>query len=265
MAVEYAWRGLLGVLTPQANTTVEPEFAILLPPGIAMINARMVSAAPTMDERLRDYFRNLASAAAQFANAPLGAIAIACTGASYLATYEQEGALIEALEAERQVPVVTSGRAVLQALWALQARRIALVSPYPPGLTAASVDYWRAGGMEVTRVIEVAPGTRSFHPIYTLPASSARDALDALDGDPTPNFDAVVLLGTGMPTLQPILEKSRASGVPVLSCMLATAWRSVCMLDGVSPASANLLAWIETPEWARRLHPRTRQSPAPSE
>jgi maleate cis-trans isomerase len=43
MTVEYAPHGLIGVLTPQANTTVEPEFWIMLPPGIALINARMMS------------------------------------------------------------------------------------------------------------------------------------------------------------------------------------------------------------------------------
>jgi maleate isomerase len=43
MPVEYAPKGLIGVFTPQANTTVEPEMAILTPPGHAFINARMTS------------------------------------------------------------------------------------------------------------------------------------------------------------------------------------------------------------------------------
>ena len=30
MKVEYAPKGLIGLLTPQANTTVEPEFSILI-------------------------------------------------------------------------------------------------------------------------------------------------------------------------------------------------------------------------------------------
>lgn len=255
MTVEYGWRGLVGVLTPQANTTVEPEFGILFPPGVATINARMVSHADTMDGRLRDYVRDLVPAASQFANAPVNVLAVACTGASYLATYAREGGIVAALEAARGVPVVTSGRAVLDALRAVSARRIALVSPYPADLTAASVRYWRDGGMEIARVVEV-QAQAGFHPIYAMPASSARAALDGLDAEP--GLDAVVMLGTGMPTLRPILEKPRVGGAPVISCMLATAWRAALVLDGAPPDAASLHAWVDTPEWADRLRTRLR-------
>ncbi len=250
MSVEYGRRGLVGVLTPQGNTTVEPEFRILFPPGVAAINARMVSRADTMDGRLRDYFRNLAATAAQFGDAPVDVLAVACTGASYLATYASEGEIVAALEAARRVPVVTSGRAVMDALRSLAARRVALVSPYPADLTAASVRYWRDGGLEIVRVVE-AQAQAGFHPIYAMPASSAQAALDALDGEA--GLDAVVMLGTGMPTLRPILEKPRVGGAPVLSCILATAWRTALVLDGAPPDAASLLAWVDTPEWADRL------------
>ena len=180
-------------------------------------------------------------------------IAVACTGASYLATYEREGAIVEALEAARGVPVVTSGRAVMEALRALGARRIGLVSPYPAALTAASVRYWEAGGMMVARVVEVA-AEAGFHPIYTLGAHRAGAALEALEGER--GLEAVVMLGTGMPTLQPILERPRVGGAPVISCMLATAWRTVLALDGGAPDATGLLAWIERPEWAGRLQAR---------
>ena len=41
--LEYSKNGLVGVLTPQANTTVEPEFRVLWPKNVGMINARMIS------------------------------------------------------------------------------------------------------------------------------------------------------------------------------------------------------------------------------
>ena len=90
MAVEYAPKGLIGVLTPQANTTVEPEFWIMLPPGVAMINARMTSDKSSLEARLVDYFDQMDRAVEQFANAPIGAIALGTTGASYLAGIARE-------------------------------------------------------------------------------------------------------------------------------------------------------------------------------
>jgi maleate isomerase len=77
-------------------------------------------------------------AIAQFANAPIGAVAFACTGASYLQGVERERAAVEAIEAEKNISIVTAGRAVAEALQRLEARKIGLVSPYPPNLTEAS-------------------------------------------------------------------------------------------------------------------------------
>ncbi len=90
MTLEYAPRGLVGMLTPQANTTVEPEFNILWPRGVAMINARLMSGKASMTDRLVDYFDNYGASLKQFANAPVGVVAAACTGASYLAGRERE-------------------------------------------------------------------------------------------------------------------------------------------------------------------------------
>ena len=255
MSVEYGRRGLVGVLTPQANTTVEPEMAILLPPGVASINARMVSRAPDMQARLNEYFDRLGEWPAQFANAPVDVVAAACTGASYLVGAEREQALVQAVSARIGKPVVTSGLAVVAALRALEARRVALVSPYPRALTEVSVAYWGAFGIKAVQVVEVGAPDSAFHPIYAMPAADARAALDGLEE--ADGLDAVVMLGTGMPTLRAIHDKPRVAGAPVLSCMLATAWRSVLAITDEPPTRANLLAWIDQPEWAARLNRQT--------
>jgi len=251
VSVEYARRGLIGALTPQANTTVEPEFNILWPSGVAMINGRLMSGKPTLESRLIDYFNQLDAALAQFANAPVQAIALACTGASYLAGAEAERQAIEALSRKAGVPFITAGRSVQMALEALGARRIALVSPYPPSLTETSIVYWNALGFEVVSVVHVGTVGEHFHPIYSIRADGALDGLDRLDDAP---FDAVVMLGTGMPTLQPILERPRVRGAPVMSCMLTLGWAAAETVTKGSGDAASLLSWIDGSHWRARLY-----------
>jgi maleate cis-trans isomerase len=253
MAVEYAPRGLLGVLTPQANTTVEPELAALLPPGTAMLNARMTSAKPTIIARLLDYLASLEAWSDQFANAPIGAIAFACTGASYFAGVAEEDAAVARITAARGVPFVTAGHAVRDAFRALGARRIGLVSPYPQDLTEAGVAYFTALGFEVVRVSGSVLQDGVFHPIYAMSGEGAHQALLALD---PAGLDAIAMLGTGMPTLLPIRRTPFHGGVPVLSCMLALAWRSQCALDGAPPTRDNLLAWVRGEGWGARYEAR---------
>ena len=253
--LEYAPRGLIGTLTPQANTTVEPEFAILWPPGYAMLNARLTSTAPSIMARLEDYWATTEAALDQFANAPLSAVAYGCTGASYLAGKDEEDSLVARIEDARGYPFITSARAVTDALKALGAVEIGLVSPYPPDLTEASIDYWRSRGFVVVETSSAFDAQSAFHPIYTLSASSASGALAHLRNKPV---DAIVMLGTGMPTLAPIAESAGWDGPPVMSCMLCLAWRTVESIEGRTPSADTISTWISGAGWSDRLAARPR-------
>ena len=109
------------------------------------------------------------------------------------------------------------------------------------GLTEASGAYWRACGLEVAAVTGAEQPPGAFHPIYAMSAATAEEALAAM---PAEGLDAVVMLGTGMPTLAPILAHPHRGRAPVLSCMLALAWRSVTALEGRAPDAASLEGWI---------------------
>jgi maleate isomerase len=108
MSLEYAPRGLVGLLVPQANTTVEAEFGILMPPGVTFISARLTSPQAGIADRMRDYIASLDTTIAQFANAPLGALALAVTGASYYTGATEEDTAVARLEDRLGVPVVTA-------------------------------------------------------------------------------------------------------------------------------------------------------------
>ena len=102
--LEYAKRGLVGVLTPQANTTVEPEFRVLWPAGVTMINARLTSNKKQMEGRLVDYTNPIEKTLERFSNAPLQAVAFSCTGASYLIGQKKETQICERI---KKIKVIT--------------------------------------------------------------------------------------------------------------------------------------------------------------
>jgi maleate cis-trans isomerase len=253
VSLAYAPRGLIGVLTPQANTTVEPEFWIMLPPGVAMINARMVSPKDQLEARLADYLENLDAAIAQFANAPLGAIAIATTGTSYIAGAAREQELVDRITRQTGIPFISTGQAVVRALRTLGARTIGLVSPYPESLTQMSAAYWADQGFAIGGIVRIGTRVDTFHPIYSISAANAQAGVQELEGK---KLDAIVLLGTGMPTLGAVVGQAHEASPLLLSCMLCLGWAAINAVTGQGAEQRALLQFMRGEEWGARLRAR---------
>ena len=75
----YGRFGTLGIATPQANPTAEPEFRALLPRGVSCATVRMHSNIDAPDQRLLAYFQELGSTLSRFDTLALSAIGVACT------------------------------------------------------------------------------------------------------------------------------------------------------------------------------------------
>ena len=246
----------MGLLTPQANTTVEAEVQMLLPAGMGLVNGRLVSHESELEDRLKDYFANLDTHIAQFGDAPLGVIGLAVTGASYFMGLDKEAALLQKLSLSRGVPVISAGWAVRQALKVLNAKRIALVSPYPHSLLLHSKAYWTSDGFEVLDVSQVAKSTDGVskpdtsHPVYSLGSQEVIQSLQNLNGT---EADVVVLLGTGLPTLRCFLEAPQILRKPVISCNMALAWCCANAIHRVPDAKQSLLSWLDGASWKQRF------------
>lgn len=260
MSAFYAPQGLVGLLVPQANTTVEPECSLLWPPGVAMLVARMTSAGATIEARLADYHEALEEHARQFADAPVGVLAVGVTGASYVVGPEAEDRRLAAWTGRLGRPVTNAACALVAALHALGARRVALVSPYPESLTRLSAAYWQARGFELVRVrrLESPPGPG--HPVYRLDGAAAGSVLTELADA---GADAVILLGTGMPTLTTLASQPRVAGAAVLSSTLALAWHALECLQGRqhAPSPATLQDMLSARAWRHRLDERLGHRP----
>jgi maleate isomerase len=143
------------------------------------------------------------------------------------------------------VPVFTAGTAVVAAMRALGARRIGLVSPYPEKLDAACGPYWESFGLTVAAKAKAPAEGAAFHPIYAMAGAGCLTALESLrDAD----VDAIILLGTGMPTLGPMLAVAGRAGPPAISCNVALAWAATD-----SAQAGTLPGWIDGTVWGARL------------
>lgn len=124
-----------------------------------------------------------------------------------------------------------------RSLAALGARRIALVSPYPEGLSQAGYAYWRAAGIELATIVRVDERLSDTHAIYEL---TSADALTALREVSRASVDALVAAGTGMPTLAALRTLRTEVNVAALSSNLCLAHELLRLAaPELAPASAS--------------------------
>lgn len=245
---EYARNGLVGILPPQANATVEAELGVLLPGDVGAMVSRLVSAEADPRARLIDYLQDAGRALRAFGSARPDVALFACTGSSYLVAAEVEQAALSGFA----FPVISAAAAVNAALDALDASRIALVSPYPAWLTEACIEYWRRTGRRMVAVQSPAGDRSDTRRIYALSSADAGAALHALDMS---TAQAVLVTGTGMPSLAAIARADRHR--PILCSNLCLAWAAMCRLQGISPDRASLEPWLAgAASWHARLTAR---------
>jgi len=94
----------------------------------------------------------------------------------------------------------------------------------------------------------------AFHPIYTQGNSDAAAGISAIEFQES--VDAILLLGTGMPTLAAIATHAERSDLPVLSCMSALGWRTLLAITDTEPHPANIRPFLTACAWRSRLAER---------
>lgn len=198
---DYGSRGRVGVAPPQANPTVEPEFAACLPPHVSLLVTRLVSKCFEPRDRYVEYYEKLDSTLDSFDTLRLDAFAFACTAASYVAGIDRETKDMAAISAKRGYPIITGGQAIIAALKKLNVKKIVIGAPYPVWIIDMAKAYYQAGGFEILaahRIVTASTDTRS---IYELSAEDAIASVKAMD---TKGADAILFTGSGMPSLRAI-------------------------------------------------------------
>jgi arylmalonate decarboxylase len=204
-----------GVLVPSTNTTVEVECR-LLPVTYQAHVGRLLSSggsfSPSRDEDVEYQSRLLGTAKVEL-------VILAQTSASLFAD-DYDDVVTKRMSAAAGVPSVTSAQAVGRAVRALDARRIAIVSPYSDAVNERAARYFKDKHGLDTVALE-GFGATDAYAIGKLGPQNARDAFARID---RPEIEVLVVPDGNFPTMSSIAAWEREFGKPVVTTNQASFW-----------------------------------------
>jgi len=235
---DYGALGRIGIAVPQANPTVEPEFAALLPARTSLLICRLASREADPGKRFVGYLEDLANSVATYDTLKPDILGFACTASSYLLGHERERLLVEHFGKEFGYPVVTGGQAIIAALRQLGVQRLAVLAPYPEFVVEAGGRYLVDAGFSIVSKLRVVTRTVDTRTIDELSHRGALAGTRELD---LSQADCLLFTGTGMPSLPAIRQLGSGLGIPVLSTNLCLAWAVLQQLGLPTPVGEHPL------------------------
>lgn len=209
-----------GVLIPSTNTTVETEYTRLLPPSLQAHYARLGKAGDTPFLPSRD--EDLSYQAQMLGHAKVEVIALVQTSASMFADDYDQNAKARMAE-NAGAPSLTSAEAIGEAVRALGASRIAIVSPYSEDVIGRTKHYYETRfGLQV--LATAAFGATDSYAIGSLSADNATEAFARID---QPEIEVLVVPGGNFPTMSFVAAWEEEFGKPVITTNQVVIWAAM--------------------------------------
>ena len=219
----------LGMLVPSSNSNAESLTADILAgsPDVGVHYSRFRLPAD-LDDRIDA--KVLGDAPSLLNDAGLDAIAFHGTSGSWTGL-EGDRALAESLTEATGAPATTASLALVAALEAVDAGRVAVVFPGPPSIMALIEREYAASGLEVVR--SSAPATSMSNPEISRMSGADIGALmrPAFGSD----VDAVVCIGTNLRSAYLAAGFESEFGVPVVDSATATLWHLLRLAGTARP------------------------------
>jgi maleate cis-trans isomerase len=147
-------------------------------------------------------------------------VVLAFTAASYANGFQGEQTLSDRIASLTGTRALTAAQAILAALHHLRVKKLALGTPYPESISALGRAYWEAAGFEIV-------GYRRLAGVENIYDESEERAYRLAREADAPDADAVLLSGTGLPTIGVLEVLERDLGKPVVSSNQASLWRAL--------------------------------------
>jgi arylmalonate decarboxylase len=216
----YGWRARIGLILPSLNVTMEPELARLLPAGISVHTARVMTRGKTTPDSYREMAGDVERSAELLETADVDIVAYACTSGSIV---EDEEPILERIRQIVKVPAVATAPAVVQALRELGVSSVAVATPYVEFVNEAERKYLEVRGFTVTAIKGLLLGRteEDRRAIGKQPAEVAFRLAREVD---SPEAQGIFISCTNFATLPIIALLEREAGKPVVTSVQATAW-----------------------------------------
>lgn len=217
----YGWRARIGLIYMASSTVMEPEFYAMAPEGVSIHTDRIVLPAATIEglEKMMEG-GEVRRCASFLAEAPLHAIMFGGTSATFLHGIGWDRKVIAQMdEVAHAIPTSTTSTASLNALRAVGARKISIVTPYVDAITERARRFFGDNGFEVvgSKGLNLDKdrdiGAVALEAVYAFAKANCRAGSDAL-----------FLSCTNWRTVGAIEALENDLGIPVISAIQASFW-----------------------------------------
>ena len=228
----YAKRRMFGVVTPSANSCVQPEMDAMRPIGVTNQVARMytpdlkVASDEDFARAMDVLFESVGLAVDSVMTCKpdqlvLGISALTVWGGSLASAEKLKRDMVE--RAGGGIEVTLPSDAILAALKAHGVkRRIAIVEPYYPIIQPRMESFFEEAGYEVVKINHL-KGPQ-FSQYTRVSSSYLIDAIRSIDGG---DVEALVQFGANLPMAGIADEAERWLGKPVIAVNIATYWHAL--------------------------------------
>lgn len=229
----------IGMLTPSSNTVLEPYTSRMLMPYMDTVTVHFsrfrVTGISLSEESVKQFDHDvIVEAACRLAEARVDCIAWNGTSAAWLGM-DQDRALCQRITEETGIPATSTMAAFAEAVDRLQARRLALITPYTSEIQQAIIRRYEADGFQVVHDTHLQdPGNFSF--ATHTPDQIKALALRAAEDRP----DAILIVCTNFRGALVAAEVETNMDVPVLDSVSVTAWHT---LNQVGMRPSEIAGW----------------------
>jgi len=219
------FRKRIGIVLPSTNTTVQPECEALRPQGVtnhtarSTIKERPLNTEQAFFEHMQDMREGIGTAIDQIMTAGLDHLIVGIALETFWGGVAAANKFQNELVRRAGVGISMGSTAAVAALQAFGAKRIAVLTPHQPRGDEMVRLYLTEAGFEVVRLTGLKCATP--RAIAQVPAAEIRNALKNLDG---PDIEALVQVGTALPTVAIAAEAERWFGKPVLAINAVSYW-----------------------------------------